>query len=99
MTANKRKPDLEALDKLPYLNATEAAALIRARQRKITRAIEEGELVAADISERPGTGKPRYRIAKSDLLAWLEGRQPKPAGKATRRRRHAKRPAGWVQYV
>ncbi len=82
-----------------YLNATEAARLLRVRESKVLAWLRSGELPAADVSQNPGTGKARWRIARADLLAFLEGRRPGPAGKATRRKRRDKKPAGWVTYV
>ena len=59
---------------------------------------ETGELIASDVSERPGHGRARWRISQSALDAFLEGRRPTPKAKATRRVK-SKRSVDWVEYV
>ncbi|MCY2987629.1 MAG: helix-turn-helix domain-containing protein [Planctomycetota bacterium] len=82
-----------------YLTASECAVLLRCRQSKVLAWIRAGELPAADVSEHPGTGKARWRIAKADLDAFLAGRRPTPPATAGSRRKSPKRPTGWVEYL
>ena len=81
-----------------YRTAAAVAELLGVRQGKVLAWIQSGELRAADLSEKPGTGRARWKISKADLDDFLRGRQPSPP-KATRRKRKTKRPAGWVEYV
>ena len=83
-----------------FFTAMEAAALLRVRQSKILAWLRSGELRGFDLSEKPGRGHARWKIARADLDAFLEGRQPKPLSPAPpRRRRKTERPAGWIQYL
>jgi excisionase family DNA binding protein len=82
-----------------YLTATEAARLLRVRESKVLAWLRSGELPGADVSERPGQGRARWRISRDDLNEFLRRRQLTPAAKPTKRRPRAKRPAGWVEYV
>ena len=57
------------------------------RQSKIAAWIASGELIAVDLSESRG-GRPRWRIRRSDLEAFLLRRQSqKPAEPIRRRKR------------
>ena len=57
------------------------------RQSKIATWIRSGELTAVDVSESRG-GRPRWRIRRADLEAFLLRRQSqKPAEPIRRRRR------------
>jgi len=49
--------------------------------------IRTGELVAIDVSSKPGVGRPRYRIDVLDLAAFDAARQVVSVVKPTRRRR------------
>jgi excisionase family DNA binding protein len=80
-----------------FLTASEAARLLRVRESKVLAWLRSGELAGADVSSNPGQGRARWRIAKADLVAFLESRRPRPAGKTARRRRA--RPKDWVNYV
>ena len=79
-----------------YLTATEAASELRISRSKLLSWLRSGKLRGSDVSSTPGIGKARWRISRSDLDDFLQGRQPKPST-ATRRQR-VKRPAGWVTY-
>lgn len=82
-----------------YLTATEAARLLRIRESKVLAWCRSGELPAADVSERPGQGRARWRIARTDLDDFLRGRRPGGEAKPARRKRREKRPKGWVEYI
>jgi len=58
----------------PYLTPPEVAKLLRVRIDKVRGWIRRGELAAVDVSETIG-GRPRYRIARDDLDAFLRRRQ------------------------
>ena len=81
-----------------FLSATEAAELLAVRQSKILAWLRSGELLGADLSERPGQGKARWRIARADLDDFLRSRQP-GGQTVSKRQRKPKRSAGWIQYV
>ena len=61
--------------------------LLHVRIDKVRGWIRSGELVASDLSERPG-GRPRYRISRDDLDDFLQRRQVRPAPKTTRRTKY-----------
>ena len=71
-----------------YQTPPEVARLLHIRVDKVRAWITRGELVASDVSERVG-GRPRYRIARDDLDAFLERRQVRPAHKTTRRTKYS----------
>lgn len=82
-----------------YLTASAVADLLAIRQSKVLRWIKTGELHAADVSERPGTGRARWRISRADLDAFLASRQPTQPIKTPRRRARTRRQTGWIDYV
>ena len=86
-------------DAATYLTASETSRLLRVRESKVLAWIRAGELSAADLSEHPGRGHARWRIARADLDEFLRSRQPTPKARPTKRRQRTKRPAGWVEYV
>ena len=49
--------------------------------------IKAGELVAIDVSARPGVGRPRFRIDVADLAIFDQRRMVVTTAKPTRRRR------------
>ncbi len=73
-----------------WMIPAEATAELRMRSSKVYSLIRRGLLRAVDVSERPGTGRPRWRIRRSDLEAFLATRQPIPP--VTSRRRNAAKP-------
>jgi len=80
-----------------YLSPPQAATIVSCSAEKLIAAIRRGELRAVDISDRPGVGKPRFRIDRDDLDAWLRSREVVPRPKAPRRPKQQK-PEGWVEY-
>lgn len=82
-----------------YLTPPEAASLLRIDVHRVLTLIRSGELRASNVATRL-SGRPRYRIARSDLDAWLARRAA--AAVATpvvrRRPRRVERPEGWVSY-
>ncbi|MCL4205750.1 MAG: helix-turn-helix domain-containing protein [Pirellulaceae bacterium] len=83
-----------------YLTAQETARLLRVRQAKVIRWLRSGELAGADLSERPGRGRARWRISKEAIEQFLRARQPAPPAKrAARRRTKQERPAGWIEFI
>ena len=68
----------------------EAARELGVHPDKITYWIASGELRASNLARDANGRKPRYRIMREDLEAFLASRAvPGPAPKATRRRRKA----------
>lgn len=64
------------------------AKRIGVKPDKVVSWIRAGELRAIDVSEKPGTGKPRFRISEADISAFEESRTFQPPTKKRRRRRH-----------
>jgi excisionase family DNA binding protein len=92
-------PHIEPFGEIPtFMTAQQVARLLKVRQSKVAAWLRSGELRGADLSERPGRGRARWRITRADLMGFLAGRQPSRPAEKSRRRRPAK-PAGWVQYV
>ena len=81
-----------AVDDTAFLNAIEAARLLRVTPGKIFAWIRTGELRAADVSFEPGTGRARWRIAREDLAAFLRSRQGDSADIASGRHTDAEGP-------
>ena len=81
-----------------FLAAAETARLLRVRTSKVLHWLRSGQLKGADLSENPGRGNPRWRIARDDLQSFLDDRQPKPTPKPTRSRKVA-RPSDWIEYI
>ena len=64
------------------------------RQSKVAAWIASGELTAVDLSENRG-GRPRWRIRRSDLEAFLLRRQSQKPAEPVRRR---KRQTGVIEF-
>lgn len=69
-----------------FLTPPEAAELLRVKATRIRRWIETGELVAPNLGDK---SKPRYRIARAELLAFLDRRSVVHPPQKPRRRRRA----------
>ncbi|MCL4206586.1 MAG: helix-turn-helix domain-containing protein [Pirellulaceae bacterium] len=83
-----------------FLTAGQVARLLRVRDAKVLSWLRSGQLRGADLSERPGRGKARWRISRDDLRAFLESRQPRPATPTPpRRRRKPEQRAGWIEFI
>jgi hypothetical protein len=80
------------------MTAQQAARLLHVRPSKVASWITTGQLRAADVSERPGHGRARWRITRGDLLAFLDGRTPSLPPERERRRK-PNRGANWIEYV
>ena len=70
-----------------YSTPPEIAQLLRVRVDKVRNWIARGELRASDVSERSG-GRPRFRIHRDDLDAFLERRLVKPPPRSARRTKY-----------
>jgi excisionase family DNA binding protein len=87
-------------EELAFLTAAEAAELLRVRQSKVLAWLRSGELRGFDLSERPGRGNARWKIARTDLDEFLQSRQPRPTPKqSSQRRRKAANPPGWIEFI
>lgn len=71
-----------------YLTVSDAAELLSVTPDKITDLIHSGQLPAVDVSLHRG-GKARWRIAISDLEAFLASRRTSPPQPQVRRKREA----------
>lgn len=82
-----------------YLTPPQAGRRLRMKAETLIILIKSGELRASNVATRL-SGRPRYRIAASDLADWLERRAAAavaPPVVRPRKQRPA-RPAGWVSY-
>lgn len=66
-----------------YLTVTDAAETLAVTTDKITDLIHAGQLAAVDVSLHRG-GKARWRIAATDLEAFLACRRTSPTPRPTR---------------
>jgi excisionase family DNA binding protein len=94
--------DTAARQEIPlFLTAEQTARLLRVRQSKVLAWLRSGELRGADLSERPGRGRARWRITREALEEFLRARQPAPPAERVKRRRRVReeQPPGWVEYI
>ncbi|MSR55803.1 MAG: DNA-binding protein [Gemmataceae bacterium] len=70
---------------MTYLTVQTVADQLTVKQQAILDWIRTGQLVAVNVGR--GTERPRWRIASTDLDAFLAGRRATPAVKPDRRRR------------
>ncbi|HUE72008.1 MAG TPA: helix-turn-helix domain-containing protein [Pirellulaceae bacterium] len=77
-----------------HFTTGQAAEEISVTDEKIRDLIKAGEIAAIDVSLHAG-GKPRWRIAASDLEAFLLRRRTQPPATAPKRK---KRPAQVTEY-
>jgi excisionase family DNA binding protein len=70
-----------------YLTPPQVAKYLRVNPATVIAWIRSGELVASNLSRKRG-GRPRYRISREALDAFLRARQPN-AGKPRKRGRAA----------
>jgi len=70
-----------------FLTPPEVARRLRVNRDKVLGWIRDGELVASDVSSRPGSGRPRWRIDPRNLELFLQRRQCGGAPKSPRRRK------------
>lgn len=80
-----------------FLSVPQLAERLHVRESKIRGWITRGELSAVDVSDRVGSGRPRWRIAEAELQQFLDRRQHRPAMKKTRAKRS--RADGWITYI
>jgi len=87
------------LNAIGYLTPPEAGRLLRMKAERIIRLIRSGELKASNLATRL-SGRPRFRIAATDLADFLNRRASAAISVPTfrRRRKQQERPAGWVSY-
>jgi excisionase family DNA binding protein len=70
------------------LTVTEAAKLLGTNRGKILGWVNSGRLKAANVAKGAG-GRPRYRVARTDLDLFLASRTRQPVTRPARRRRPA----------
>lgn len=79
-----------------YLSPPEIAEVLRVSPIKVLRWIATGDLRASDLASYRGQ-RPRWRISRDDLAAFLERRAQSPTPKGVRRRRK-RRDAGIIEF-
>lgn len=72
-----------------YLTPPAVAKRLGVKPGRIIGWIRSGQLRAVDLSERPGAGRPRFKIDPADLVIFLNQRAVTPIPKPSRRRRRA----------
>ena len=77
------------------LTVTQVAERLQVTEKTVTGWIRSKSLKAFDVSLRPGTGKPRYRIQEADLREFQSKRQ---VGTAKPRRKKPSKPKGVIQF-
>ena len=80
-----------------FLTVAAVASALGIRRGKVLAWISRGELTAVNIAER-ATGRPRWRISRESLDAFLLVRSCRPPVAARRVGRRKSQPAGYVEY-
>ena len=91
-----RKQNQSTEPSASWLTLPEVARELRVRESKIKTWIVRGELTAVNVAERQ-SGRPRYRIRRSDLDTFLLSRTVVPPPPPSPRRRP--RPPGYIECV
>lgn len=81
-------------DRAEPLSVKDIAKHFRVTPATVAHWIRSGELQAVDVGRKPGSAKPRWRIARAALEAFELRRAASPAKPSPRARR--KQPAGDV---
>jgi len=71
------------------LTPPQVAKLLAVDVDRVRRWIRSGRLRGIDVSENPGTGRPRFRVMREDLDAFMAGRIVGPPPPRRPRRRTA----------
>jgi excisionase family DNA binding protein len=72
-------------DEQPYLTPPEIAKILRVSPEKVLGWIRRGELIAVNLGN--GTFRPRYRISREHLDAFLKAREVQAPQKYVRKKR------------
>lgn len=80
----------------PYLSPPEVAELLGVAAEKVCGWIHSGELRATNVATSPG-GRPRYRVHRADLEAFLVARASDATPKQPIPRRQL--PRGYREYI
>lgn len=75
------------LPSMTYLTVKEIATRLAVNNTKVLRWINDGELRAIDVSSKPGTGRPRWRVSPEWLKAFEDGRSNRPPTPKPHKRR------------
>jgi excisionase family DNA binding protein len=81
-----------------YLNPPEVARLLGINVNKILTWIANGSLPAVNVAERLDGARPRWRISRAALDAFLASRTPAASRPAPTRKPRPKRDPGYVSY-
>lgn len=67
------------------LKTSDVAERFNVDDNKVRFWIKSGQLKAFDVSERPGIGKPRYRVTLEEVERFERSRTQTPVGRRQRR--------------
>lgn len=76
----------------------DVAVRYEVREHQVLGWIRSGHLRAVDVSSRPGTGRPSWRIMPDALCEFESARSAQVPAKSARRQRQRARDAGFVRY-
>jgi excisionase family DNA binding protein len=82
-----------------FLTTPQVAKRLGVNADKVLNWIRRGELRAINITNKIGGKRPRYRVAESDLAAFLTSRAAVPDAPATRGRSRRKQRAGFQEFI
>ena len=80
-----------------YLTTSDIAEMLGVAIDKVHGWLASGELRAINVAQRPG-GRPRWRISRADLDAFLSARASTPATTTVRPVRRRRAPVEVTQY-
>lgn len=81
-----------------FLNPPEVARILAVNVNKILAWIASGELPAVNVAEKLNGARPRWRISRTALDAFLASRTPAKPQQTVRRSPRAKQDKGYVAY-
>lgn len=84
---------METANNHRHYSVAEVAQRLAINETKVGKLIKSGEIVAIDVSYKPGAGRPRWRISPQALAAFEASRSSIPAPPPKPRRKAVPRPS------